>query len=174
VSRLENLKTQDFLQKVKLFNGADSSQLRRIEQVLQQRCVRKGAVIIEENSPGHEMYLLVEGKVEVSNSLTLKTGKNTFAEKEKSLNFLDSKNYCFFGEIAMIDSAEKRTATVTALTDCTLFVIERQDFEEICQADYRLGFLLIRNIAEGLCSRLKKSNNDLLKLTTALSIALSR
>lgn len=164
----------EFLKKVTVFKGLSEEQLAKIEQVLQEQSVKKGEIIIQENTPGHEMFILAEGRVEVSHSLTLKTGRNTFADKDKSLNFLDARNFCCFGEIAMIDNTETRTATVTTLTDCLLYMIERKDFERICEEDSKLGYVLVRNIAQGICSRLKKSNNDLLKLTTALSIALNR
>jgi len=167
-------KRMRFLRNVKLFRGVSPEQLAKIECVLTDKTVKENDFIVEENTPGHQMFILVEGKVAVSHSLTLKVGKNTFADKDKALNFLDSENFCFFGEIAMIDPKETRTATVTALTDCELMVFAREDFERLCESDYQLGYLLVRNIGEEICSRLKKSNNDLLKLTTALSIALSR
>jgi CRP/FNR family transcriptional regulator, cyclic AMP receptor protein len=163
-----------FLSKVKLFKGTTDEQLAKIEYLLNEKKVQRGEVIIEENTPGHEMFILVDGKVAVSHSLTLKVSKNSFEEKDKALNFLDAKNFSCFGEIALIEPTSTRTATVTAQTECTLFVIERRDFENLCENDYQLGYLLVRNIAEEICSRLKKYNDDLLKLTTALSIALSR
>jgi len=163
-----------FLGNVKLFRGVSPDQLSMIERVLTEKKVKENEIIIEENKPGHEMFILVEGQVSVSHSLTLKVGKNTFADKDKALNFLDAQKYCFFGEIAMIDPKETRTATVTAHSDCELLVFSRDDFERLCESDYKLGYLLVRNIGEEICSRLKKSNTDLLKLTTALSIALSR
>ncbi|MDQ7824607.1 MAG: cyclic nucleotide-binding domain-containing protein [Candidatus Eremiobacteraeota bacterium] len=164
----------DILRNYRLFREVSDGQLRVIASVLREREAKKGETILEENTPGHEMYILVEGRVEVSHTLTLKTGKNTFADKDKSLNTLCSEYHCFFGEIALVDPTATRTATVTALTDCRFLVIERQDFERICESDFRLGYLLVRNIAEEICGRLKKTENDLLKITTAFSIALSR
>lgn len=164
----------EYLRNVKLFRGMSAEQLRQIILILKERRIKNGEVIVEENTPGHEMFLLVEGKVTVSQSLTLKIGKNTFADKDKAVNSLDASHFCFFGEIALIDPTSTRTATVTAQTDCRLYVIERGDFEGLCESDYKLGYLLVRNIAEEISSRLKKTGNDLLKITTALSIALSR
>jgi len=38
----------------------------------------------------------------------------------------------------------------------------------------RIGYKITRNVARLLCSRLRKADEDTIKLTTALSMALSR
>lgn len=171
---MDKKSTLEFLKKVKLFKGVSQDDLEKIYSHLKERKAKNGEVIIEERTPGHEVYILLEGKVAVSQSLTLKVGKNTFADKDKSVNSLDCQHFCSFGEIALVDPTSTRTATVTALCDCRFLYIERKDFESLCESDYRLGYILVRNIAEEISARLKKTGNDLLKITTALSISLSR
>nr|HPG86985.1 cyclic nucleotide-binding domain-containing protein [Spirochaetales bacterium] len=78
-----------------------------------------------------------------------------------------------FGEMSMF-SDEPRSATVGAASDCVLFEVTRRSFEAICARDPRLGLELTRRIAVMLASRVRKGNDDVLKLSTALSIALSR
>jgi CRP-like cAMP-binding protein len=69
---------------------------------------------------------------------------------------------------------EPRSATITAAHDCVLFQVTRKAFEQICVHNPSLGLSLTRKIATMLSSRVRKGNDDVLKLTTALSIALSR
>ena len=68
----------------------------------------------------------------------------------------------------------KRTATVVAQTDCTLLEIARDDFLSFAEANPRIGYEITRKITQLLCSRLRKADEDTIKLTTALSLALSR
>ena len=48
------------------------------------------------------------------------------------------------------------------------------DVERLAGRDCALGYKLVRKIAEVLCQRVRQGNQDILKLTTALSIALSK
>ena len=66
------------------------------------------------------------------------------------------------------------TATVAALTDCVLLEITRSDFLRLGEENPQIGYKITRNITGLLCSRLRKADEDTIKLTTALSLALSR
>ncbi len=132
-----------------------------------------GAVIMKEGEVGDSMFLFLEGEVEVSKNLTLKIGKKGFSQAEKSMVKLNAKYVSFFGEMAMFEN-DTRSATITAKTDCLLYEIKRKDFERLCEARPEIGYKVIRRIATVLSQRVRKGNQDILKLTTALSIALSK
>ena len=114
-----------------------------------------------------------DGVVDVTKNLTLKIGKRGFSSVEKSMVKLNSKSVSFFGDMAMFEN-DTRSATITTFSDCLLFEIKRQDFEKLCIKNPELGYKLIKEIAVTLCQRIRKGNQDILKLTTALSIALSK
>jgi len=44
----------------------------------------------------------------------------------------------------------------------------------LSEKDFEIGYRIIKNIAQILCTRLRRANEDTIRLTTALSIALSR
>jgi CRP/FNR family cyclic AMP-dependent transcriptional regulator len=132
-----------------------------------------GRVVVKEGDIGDTMYLFADGHVVVSNNLTLKLGKKGFSKAEKSMVKLDSSQVSFFGEMAMFED-EPRSATITALTNCYLYEIKRKDFETLCSTNPLLGYKILREIAVVLCKRIRKGNKDILKLSTALSIALSK
>jgi hypothetical protein len=66
------------------------------------------------------------------------------------------------------------TATVVARSDCVLLEITRNDFLRLGEENPRIGYKITRNITQLLCSRLRKADEDTIKLTTALSLALSK
>ncbi|MGO8694002.1 MAG: cyclic nucleotide-binding domain-containing protein [Rectinemataceae bacterium] len=132
-----------------------------------------GEAIMREDEQGDTMYLFAEGEVDVTKNLTLKLGERDFAKAEKSMNKLSAEHVSVFGEMSMF-GPEPRSATITASTDCVLYEIRRDDFVALCQAEPRLGLSVLQRMAGVLCSRLRKGNEDVLKLSTALSLALSR
>ena len=119
------------------------------------------------------MFLFAAGVVDVTKSLTLKTGKKNFSNVEKSFVKLHAGKVSFFGDMALFEK-DLRSATITASEDCLLFEVKRRDFEALCDRHPGLGYKLIKKIAAVLCERVRKGNQDILKLSTALSIALSR
>lgn len=135
--------------------------------------IKMNEVIMYEGDIGDAMFFLVEGVVNVTKNLTLKTGPKDYSSMEKAIDKLDASKAFVFGEMAMFEN-DVRSATITAATDCLLFEIKRKDFEELAQKNPRLGYILVKIIARLLCERVRKNNQDILKLTTALSIALTR
>lgn len=159
------------LEKVPILEGLSAQELEKVLAVITQREVAPGQEIIRDGESGDTMYVLVKGTVQISKALTLKVSRRDFGEKEKRLIVLDSHNYPIFGEVALLESSE-RTATVTAVDACTVLEIERGSFEGLCEREPSIGYRIVRSIARDVCARLRKSNLDILKLTTALSLAL--
>lgn len=62
------------------------------------------------------------------------------------------------GEIALLDHGP-RTLTVWALREpTTVQVIQREAFEELCQKNLHIGFVIMRNIAADLSFKLRHLN----------------
>ncbi len=133
----------------------------------------KGKTILREGEDGDTMYFIESGTVEISKNLVMKMGRDEFQDRDKILTRLSAEDHAVFGEVALFEKG-RRTATVEALTDCTLLEIARDDFLRFAEANPGIGYKITRKIAEMLCSRLRKANEDTMKLTTALSLALSR
>jgi len=166
-------KDLQFFKTVPLLAELSEADVLHVYSIAQKRLFKKGSVIMKENDPGECMYLFYEGKAEVLNSLTMKYGKGDFGETEKSMSKLNSSFVSFIGEMALLEHAP-RSATITASTDCILYEISKDDFRDLGNNYPQIGYKILLKMAEVLASRLRKTNKDVLKLTTALSIALSR
>ena len=78
---------------------------------------KAGEVIMAQGDPGDSAYIIEEGKVEIS-----------FTDSEGQKRILGTRGAnAMIGEMAIIDDAP-RTATVTALEDCKLLQISKEDF----------------------------------------------
>lgn len=160
------------LARVPIFAGMSREQLQRVWSIIELKHCPPGEVIVQEGAAGDAMYLLLEGEVEVSKSLTLMVAKGSMDTRDKALDRMSAAHGPFFGEMALLGDNHQRTATVRTLTKCTLGILRRSQCMALCQEDPQLGFVLMRNIASTLATRLDKANKDILKLTTAFSLVL--
>ena len=106
--------------------------------------------------------------------MTLKLSKEDYDTREKSITKLSSNFRPSFGELSLFGDNDKRPATVIALSDCEMGIIMRDDFFSILESNYDLGYRVMHNIACIVVERLIKTNQDVLKLTTALSLILEK
>ena len=155
-----------------LFGGLSGDELKQVSNIVRRKEYEAGEVIIAEGETGGELYLLEDGVVDVSRTLTIVTSKHEFGTKERSFSRLSGADRVSFGELGLIGRGE-RTATVKAVTKCSLFTISAEDFLSLAKSHPNIGYVVITNIARMLAAYLRKTNDDVIKLTTALSLALS-
>ena len=146
-------------------------QLRRFWDAGRVGKIAAGDPVIREGEVEATMYILLDGVVEVSQTLLMKLGKD-IGQKEKTLIRLEAHLGPCFGEMSLLEDAE-RSATVTTLTDATVFVMERESFDRLIDKYPEIGCRVLRRVAITVSGRLRKANSDVLKLTTALSVALA-
>ena len=158
-----------FFRKIFLFQDLED---REIEEVLDRTSPREfsaGSEIIREGEPGDSMFIMISGEVEITKQLTLVLDKDT--PKERVMIRLKADDGVYFGEMSLLEQ-DTRSATVTALTDCRLLELNHQDFLELIRLDTAMGVKLLLHLAQLLSRHLRKTNQDVVKLTTALAISL--
>ena len=163
-----------FLKKIPLFIGLSDNKLEMIKQIIKEKTVEAGSTIIKEGTKGTEMFILLDGEVEVSKSLLLKIAGRGMDQRDKSLIRLTGNDYAFFGEMALFDKDAERSASVIAKSNCVIAEITQEDFFKLAESDHEIGYHVLKNIVTIISNRLDKTTQDVLKLTTALSLALER
>lgn len=103
------------LQKVKLLESLSERQLQTISKCLVSEDFGENEVIIRQGDVGDSFFMIAEGEVSVQ-------------VNHVQVAKLESGSY--FGEMSLL-SNERRSATVTALTQCKCLVLSRQDFTEL-------------------------------------------
>lgn len=160
----------EFFQEISLFNGLTNQQIKSLVNKMTLREVSTGTVIIQEGAADTEMFILLEGEVEISKRLTMLIGDQ--APQEKSLIRLSARQHSFFGEMALLEENPQRSASITMLSEGRLAVLQKKDLVKVLDADPEMGAIVYKNIASELTRRLQKANRDILKLTTAFTLAL--
>ncbi len=159
----------EFFESLELLKGASKETIKEFPKIVKKKDLPKGTVIVREGEEGDSMFILRQGEVEVSMSITLPvSGKG----REKVLVSL--KPGSIFGEMAFVFGKEQRSATVVAKTNVVVYEIASRDFEQFINANPQDGVFIFRNIAKIIANRLRKANRDIAKLTTVLSVVLDR
>jgi CRP-like cAMP-binding protein len=102
----------DHLRRVPLFNDCTEEELRRIAGISHSIEIPADTVVTEIGTPGESFFLIVDGRVSVQTPVGV----------GEPLHPGD-----FFGEMSLLDG-EPRSATVTAMTDLRVLVVDRGHF----------------------------------------------
>lgn len=158
-SSADHRKIAEHLKTSPLFAGLEPLAIERLADICGVERVAKGRPIVEEGSLGESMFVLMRGRVRVE--------KRTPSDDHYTVTFLSHEKGDFFGELGLLD-ADRRSATVTAETECEVIVIERDRFLEFGNANPTAGLYVTRRIASNLATRLRRANDDVITLFAAL------
>ncbi len=158
-----------FYKKIYIFQDLEEDELKLILQLTKPRTFPANSTIIKEGDSGDCMYIMGEGEVNITKRLTLVLDQDL--PKEKRMIRLKAEDGVSFGEMALLEN-DTRSATVTALTDCRLLELNRDDFLRFIRENSVTGCKIMLRLAQLLSRFLRKTDQDVVKLTTALAIAL--
>lgn len=132
-----------------LFKGMDKTELGRLAGLFRELSMEEGGTVFIEQMSGESLYLIQEGTVKIS---------RMFAEgEEKTLVVLGPEDV--FGELAVIDGAP-RSSTARVAETAKLLALKKNDFDQLCEADPRLGMKLMRNIVRLFSRRVRECNDE--------------
>jgi CRP-like cAMP-binding protein len=101
-------------------------------------------VVVREGDPGHSLYILVEGDVEVIKNL----------ESENAVSLAVLRAHTFFGEMCVIDPVP-RAATVYAITPVKAIEIKAGTLHHLATRMPDQFAVIILNIARDMARRLR-------------------
>lgn len=115
-----------------------------------------GTTLFREGDFGTSMYLVIEGRLQVS--------KRVIEGAEKILSTLGAGQYV--GEMSLLTGA-KRSATVQAVADSEVIEIDQQAFVALLHDRPHVGMDLMRQMAR----RLEETNTELILLALEMALA---
>jgi CRP/FNR family transcriptional regulator, cyclic AMP receptor protein len=159
------------LGKVQLFTGLNDKQLNLISSYLKEISFEENEFIVQENTEGDTLFILSEGTVRVTKKLVMDFPG--FVSEDKNLATLQAENLPCFGENGLVGNGT-RNANVQAITKCKMLQLTKQDFDEIAQKDIQTAYTIVKNVALVISERLDKTDKNVVKLATALSLSVGR
>jgi CRP-like cAMP-binding protein len=146
----------EWLAKIHIFKGLAVPHLRRLAAIGTEEQHGLGQKVFAEGDAGDKMYLILEGSVRISRIVP--------GMGEEALAVLKSGAY--FGEMSLIDEAP-RSAHALVHERCKLFVISKQDLEDLLFVDRDLAYELLWNFVRTMSARLRETNNKMTFLATS-------
>lgn len=135
------MKNIEFLTSVPIFSDLDSETLEIVSKLGTVRTYEKNSVILTEEEDGSALFVIISGKVKVCRSSSDDPGK------EVILSILNPSD--FFGEMALLDGLN-RSASVIAMGDSKLFIIQRSDFLDLLHKHPEVSVTLLQELTQRL------------------------
>lgn len=140
-----------------LVDGLGEEVIDHVAGIGETTAVKAGETVIREGDVGDALFVILHGRV--------RTEKRTPYGDAYTVHRLAAGG--FFGELSLLDR-EHRSATVIAETECELLVVSRERFLAFGDRYPAEGLLVTRRLAERLASRLRRANEDVVTLFSAL------
>lgn len=142
---------KEFLKHIEMFIGLSEEMLDQVTHLCQSKTYEADTVIIERGSPSDHFYLIQEGTVKLTPVLEVGTGN---AAEAVMVTLGQGQS---FGEMGLVDKGT-RSATVQAMTQAKLLMIDCELFRELCRTNTQLGYQVMSNIAADLSFKLRHRN----------------
>lgn len=140
-----------------IFNGMIEQELLIIGKFLIEHTIEEGTCLIREGDHGDFICFVGDGEFEVTKKLD--NGGSIQVAKLAAGHSL--------GEMSVVDGLI-RSATVTATTDCIIFLLHKKEFDIILEQYTRIGTKILKNIAQLLSVNLRKTSTDYTRLMLPL------
>lgn len=140
----------EILRQTPLAEGLTDEELQAIAPFCRERRVATGHEIFAEASRGRELYIVCDGRV----SLEVTLPDRLVHQTERLATAVPGM---VFGEISLVDGSP-RSAAARALEDSALLEITSDDLRRVMDAQPRIGYIIMRNLATVLSARLRSTN----------------
>jgi len=136
-----------FLKTIKPFTTLTDEESWYIRKISKEVYFKDGQNIFEEGSEGNALYIVINGKVNI-------TKKNSQGKQEVLATLKEGD---FFGEIALLDKGQ-RSASAVSLEHASLFMITRQDFKKTLENNDALSIKMLWVFINILTQRLRSTD----------------
>ncbi|MEJ2369022.1 MAG: Crp/Fnr family transcriptional regulator [Acidobacteriota bacterium] len=130
----------ELLRRVPLFSDMEQEDLAIIRAAASLRRLPRNSVLFCEGDPGETLFLVLSGKVKAT--LTAEDGR------EVTLSHLGPGD--IVGEMALFDMSERRSATVSAVSDCELLAVSGETFLRVVEENASIAKAVIRTLTTRL------------------------
>ena len=137
------------LRAVPLFQDLNRRELQEVVQLLEIRKYEQGDLVFEQGAPGTGVYVVLAGRVEV-----------TQADDGEKLLLSEAESGSFFGETALLDDTP-RTASAVTTEDTELALFPRDALLMLAEQRPHLGVKIAIQLSQMIAERLRRTNRSL-------------
>ncbi len=143
------------LEQVDIFADLETKHLAQIDNLCREQSYTKGQVIFEENSASQEIFIIMDGEVEILvDPDTIGDGSNMYEPRV----IARLRRGQSFGEVALVDPGVRSASARCGSESCKLLALGRKEFVKLLESDYEMGYIVMRNLAADLSLRIRQTN----------------
>ncbi|MFH1077479.1 MAG: cyclic nucleotide-binding domain-containing protein [Pseudomonadota bacterium] len=143
----------DKLSNFKIFQGFSADDLNKLLSIATKITFNRRDLLLEEAKPSDGFYIIIEGRARVDISQFLYG--NGIDDDRLELAILRPGD--IFGEISFL-TGSLTSARVWAIDNGTALNIQTYSLKKIIEENYRIGYILMKNIATILANRIVDIN----------------
>lgn len=147
---------RELLKRSQVFEGLNDDQLERVFALGESVAFGEGETILEEDKQGKDCFFVLQGRVDIEI-------RSPFGGATQRIATI--KRGEMFGELSLVDGF-LRSASARATDPVEALSFANQRLESLMEADPAIGYVIMRNVANVLSSRIRNTN---MKLRNALS-----
>jgi CRP/FNR family cyclic AMP-dependent transcriptional regulator len=144
--------SKEFLATIPIFKELNASDHETLATLWQKRSLSEGQILFRRGESGNSMFVIEQGVVEITVPVANQ-------EKENRVAVLHAGQ--FIGELSLVDGLP-RTASATALEDCELWEMKREDFRTFLTKRPEVAFAMVGEIGK----RLRATNEQVMHLAS--------
>jgi len=142
-----------FLKETELFYNLTATQLELMDSICEERVYKKGEKIFAESSREDELYLILQGEVQIVMDPGLVATRPNAATQPAPIAVL-RRGQCF-GEVALVDQGVRTASAVASEKDTRVLRIPRSKFLLLCNSYPELGYRVMFNLATELAQKIR-------------------
>ncbi len=138
-----------------IFYELTPAQFELIAALCVERRFNTSEVIFEENTASDELYIIVQGEVDIQIDPAIVGGEESDGIAPVTIATL--RRGQSFGEIALVDQGLRSATARCAANNTVLLVIPRDRLIQLCDTHPHLGYRLMRNLAADLALKIRNA-----------------
>jgi CRP-like cAMP-binding protein len=143
----------NFLKQSDIFYQFTPAQLEMVGNLCEETVFQAGELIFQENSGSKELYVIVQGEVDIS--IHRGTGGNGGKNETAVARLRRGQS---FGEVALVDEGLRSASARAVQRDTRLLVIPRDKIIMLCETYPQLGYRLMYNLAADLAMKIRSTD----------------
>lgn len=147
------------LEQTDIFDGLTPEQLEQVAQLGQPLFHRAGEVIFQEGAHSDELYLILEGEVDILMDPSVVSGDRP--EKQALITVATLRRGQCFGEMALVDQGMRSATARAAQSPTRLLMIPKERLIALCESEPSLGYRVMRNLAADLALKMRNTGFSL-------------
>jgi CRP/FNR family transcriptional regulator, cyclic AMP receptor protein len=148
----------DILRRTDIFYDLSQAQLEMLASICEDRVVKLGDLVFEENSQGDEMFVIARGAVEILVDPSIVGGPGARKRGSTPVTIATLRTGQTFGEISLVDQGLRTASARCAEAETQLLALQRNKFMKLCDTYPEMGYRVMRNIAADLSFKIRGSD----------------